>query len=76
MAVWRVSGTTTINVYVEVEAETLEEAIDICDSNINLTEYCDGNIGVDSYYADEISDVEVSENGYIDWSEEWSKEVM
>lgn len=76
MAIWRVSGTTVINVYVEVEAETLEEAIDICDSNIGLTEYCDGNIGVDSYYADEISDVEVSENGYIDWSEEWSERVM
>ena len=71
MAVWRVNGTTTIDVYVEVEAETLEEAIDICYSEVNLAEYCNNTLGVESPY-----DAEISENGYIDWSEEWSERVM
>lgn len=71
MAVWRVSGETVINVYVEVEAETLEEAIDMCWNEVKLTEYCDGTLGVESPY-----DAEISDNGYIDWSEEWSEEVM
>ena len=70
MKKWRVCGITTINLYVDVEAETLEEAIDIADSDVSLSEYIDGSIGAE--YS-EAENVDITENGWFEWQAEYSE---
>lgn len=71
MATFRINGTTIVDVYVEIEAETLEEAIEIADNICTLEEYNGGYVGVDSGGYDS----EMCANGWIEWHEEYSEEV-
>ena len=48
METYKVHGKVVMDIYVEVEAEDIEEAIDICESGVGVKEYCDGSIGVES----------------------------
>lgn len=64
MGIYRIVGTTTINIYATVEAESEAEAIGIAERDICLEEYCDGTIGA---YSTDCDDVELSENGWIDF---------
>lgn len=74
MATFRINGTTIVDVYVEVEAETLEEAIEIADEHYHIEEYCNNTIGVeDNSY--ELPEGEIVSNGWIEWHEEYSEEV-
>ena len=49
MATFRINGTTIVDVYVEVEAETLEEAIEKADDSCRHEEYTNGTMAVESY---------------------------
>ena len=69
MAVWSVHGSVVMDIYAEVEADTIEEAIEICENDVRVTEYCDGTIGVD-YNDDCIEDVETDASGnWVSWEE-------
>lgn len=70
MAMYRVCGATTINVYLDIEADSLEEAIELAEDNANLVEYCDGSLGIYCDY-----DGNISENGWFEWYEEYSEEI-
>lgn len=76
MAKFNVCGTMFVNVEVEVEAETLEEAMDIVSGDVYPESYVNETIGVE-YGSDAITSVVVDACGFnnIDWSEEWSEEV-
>ncbi len=69
MAQFRVHGTTVIDIYVTVEAETMEEAIEIAEDNVRMVEYCNETIGAETYGAETYGGAEVCENGYIDWND-------
>lgn len=71
MAKFRVNGTTVVDIYVEVEADTLEEAIEKAEDSCSLEEYANGTMGVESYEYD----VDVCATGWIEWNEEYSEEV-
>ena len=70
MKKYKVCGATTINIYVEIEANSLEEAIEIADNEVRLTEFADGSIGLDSDYEGEIT-----ENDWFEWYDEFSEEI-
>lgn len=69
MAKFRVNGTTIVDIYVEVEADTLEEAIEKAEDSCTLEEYTNGTMGVESYEYD----VDVCANGWIEWHEDYSE---
>lgn len=72
MAKWRINGTTVVDIYVEVEADTLEEAIDKADSEYHLEEYCNNTIGCESY---EYGEAEMCATGWIEWNEEFAEQI-
>ena len=48
MVMYEVSGEVVLTVYVKVEADSEEEAVEkVEDDNMYVTEYCDGTVGVD-----------------------------
>lgn len=71
LTTYRIVGATTVNIEVEIEAKSLEEAIEIADSTCRIVEYANNTIGVETNdgYGD------ITENGWIEWSEEYSCEV-
>lgn len=71
MATFRINGTTIVDVYVEIEADTLEEAIDKAEDTCRLEEYVNGCVGVENYEYD----VDMCASGWIEWHEEYSEEV-
>lgn len=71
MRKWRLVGYANVDVSISVEAETLEEAIDMASSEVTMTEYCNGTVGVDYWSADRISDGDTCCGSEIEWQEEW-----
>ena len=73
MRKWRLNGQVTLDVYVDVVAETLEEAIEIAEDDVSITEYCGAQVGVD-YYADEEDEADLVDGGMgIEWNETYSE---
>lgn len=68
MAIYNVNGTATIDVNLKIEADSLEEAMELAEDNFRLGEYCDGTIGLDCEY-----DGELVDNGWVEWNEEFSE---
>lgn len=80
MRKWRLYGYVAVDVSVSVTAETVDEAIDLAESRVVVTEYCNGTVGVD-YWNDEIEDSDISCSDNISWNEnyceleeEWEEE--
>ena len=71
---WKVNGVVMVDVYVEVMAETLEEAMQIVDDDVFMEEYANETVGAD-YNADEINEIELVCCDCIEWHEEYSEEV-
>ena len=72
MREWEIRGIVTLDVIVTVEAETLEEAIEIAEGDVSIEEYCGAQVGVDYGYADEVTDADLCDGGMgIEWHEEW-----
>lgn len=68
---YRVCGTVTVDVYVEIEAKSLEDAIEYAEENFEMTEYANGSLGVEDGNW-EFDDGEVTCGDYIRWHEEYS----
>ena len=72
MKEWEIRGQVLLDVTVTVEAETLEEAIEIAEDDVRLEEYCGAQVGLDYGYAEEVTDADLCDGGInIDWHEEW-----
>lgn len=66
---YRVRGTATVDIDLFIEADSLEEAMEIADENIDgLTEFADGTVGLDCEFEHDIID-----NGWVEWCEEYSE---
>ena len=65
MKKWIVNGVVTVDVYVEVEAETLQEAMEYADSNVGMVTYANETVGADDYEGDAKIEVFCSDN--IEW---------
>ena len=71
---YRIYGTVQVDVMVEIEAHSLEEAMDYAWDNYRMEEYCNGTIGCeDGGY--EFGDAEVTCCCDIDWHEDYSELV-
>lgn len=69
MAVYNVHGKVYMDIYVEVEAESIEDAIDICEGDISVNEYVNDTVGVEWGDCD-IEEVQVAAWGNeIEWEE-------
>ena len=70
MAKYMVSETTTMDVYVIVEAETEDEAMEkVEECGFSPEEYCNETVGV-SYSDDtDVSDVQISATGWIEFND-------
>ena len=71
MKKWRLCGCVNVDVYVSVEAETLEEAIEIAEDECRMEEYCNNTVGVDYWSADAVSDGDVCCSYEIEWEEQY-----
>lgn len=71
---FRINGVVMVDVYVEVVAETLEDAMEIVGDDVFMEEYANETVGAD-YNADEITDIEIVCSDAIEWHEEYSEEV-
>ena len=75
MAKFRVNGTTVIDVYVTVEADSLEEAMEkVEDMGFYTEEYCNEAVGVASS-EDDYEELEICSTDDITFNEEYSEEV-
>lgn len=75
MKQYELVGTVTCDVRIKVTAQSLEEAIELAEDGVSITEYCGGQVGVD-YWGDEFDAADMTEGGMgIEWSEEWSELV-
>lgn len=72
MKKYKVCGTTTVNIYVEIEANSLEEAIEIADNEVGFIEFADGSIGLDCDYDGEITNRDWYQ---FEWYSEFSEEI-
>lgn len=74
MAKYEVRGTTTLDVYVFVEAESEDEALEkVEEFNFTPEEYCNETVGVTFCEGDDedgaVSDVCVCATGWIDFND-------
>lgn len=69
MAIYNVNGTATIDVNIKIEAESLEEAMEIAEDYFQLNEYCDGTIGGEC----DGNEIELVDNDWIEWHKEFSE---
>lgn len=75
MAKFSVCGTMFVDVQVYVEADTLEDAIELASSDALAESYANETVGVE-IYSDDIELVEVNaDSSRIEWAEEWCEEV-
>ena len=71
---YRVCGTVMVDVYMEIDAPTLEDAIEYASDNCCIEEYANGTIGVeDGSY--NFGEGEVTCGNYVDWDENYSELV-
>ena len=76
MREWEIRGLVTLDVIVTVEAETLEEAIEIAEGDVSLEEYCGAQVGLDYGYADEVTEADLRDGGMdIEWHKEWCQQT-
>ena len=68
MKLFKIRGTSVIDIEVEIEAKSLEEAIQKCDEGISIDNYCNGTVGAVDYSCD-ANGVDTSSFGYIEWDE-------
>lgn len=69
---YRVCGKVSVDVYVEIDAPTLEDAIEYAENNFHMEEYCGGTIGCeDGNY--EFGEGEVTCCCDIDWLDDYSE---
>lgn len=68
---YRICGTVSVDIYAEIDANSLEEAMEYAEDNFRMEEYCNGTVGCeDGNY--EFSEAEVTCCCDIDWHEEYS----
>lgn len=72
MRKYRLNGTVTLDVYIDVVAESLEQAIEIAEDDVSITEYCGAQVGVD-YWIDGGMGIEWNET-YSELVEEWEED--
>ena len=73
MQEWKINGTITMDVYVTVRAESLEEAMKIADDDVVIEEYVGAQAGVE-YCADEIYDADFCDGGMgIEWLKQYAE---
>ena len=71
---YRICGTVSIDVYAEIDAPTLEDAMAYAEDNFRMEEYCNGTVGCeDGNY--EFGEAEVACCCDIDWHEDYSELV-
>lgn len=71
---YRVCGTVSVDVYAEIDAPTLEDALEYARDNFRMEEYCNGSVGCeDGGY--EFGDAEVTCCCDIDWWDDYSELV-
>ena len=71
---YRICGTVSIDVYAEIDAPTLEDAMAYAEDNFRMEEYCNGTVGCeDGNY--EFGEAEVTCCCDIDWHEDYSELV-
>lgn len=71
---YRVCGTVSVDIYAEIDAPTLEDALEYARDNFRMEEYCNGSIGCeDGGY--EFGDAEVTCCCDIDWWDDYSELV-
>ena len=71
---YRVCGTVSVDVYAEIDAPTLEDAMAYAENNFHMEEYCNGTVGCeDGNY--EFGEAEVTCCCDIDWHEDYSELV-
>lgn len=71
---YRICGTVSVDVYAEIDAPTLEDAMEYAENNFHMEEYCNGTVGCeDSGY--EFGEAEVTCCCDIDWEEAYSELV-
>ena len=76
MREWEIRGIVTLDVIVTVEAETLEEAIEIAEGDVSIEEYCGAQVGLDYGYADEVTDGDLTyDETDIEWHKEWCQQT-
>ena len=67
---YRLCGTVMVDVYIDIDAPTLEDAIEYAENNIAIEEYANGTIGVeDGGY--NFGDGEITCCDYINWAEDY-----
>ena len=70
MEKYEVYGQTIMDVYVTVEADSEEEAMEMVeDMGFGVEEYCDETIGVDCSDSDEFEELRVRASGTIDFTD-------
>ena len=71
---YKIYGAVSVDVYAEIDAPTLEDALEYARDNFEMVEYCNGSVGCedDSY---EFGDAEVTCCCDIDWYEDCSELV-
>jgi CRISPR/Cas system-associated protein Cas7 (RAMP superfamily) len=71
---YKIYGTVSVDVYAEIDAPTLEDALEYANDNFEIVEYCNGSVGCEdmSY---EFGDAEVTCCCDIDWCEDCSELV-
>ena len=71
---YRICGTVSIDVYAEIDAPTLEDAMAYAENNFHMEEYCNGTVGCeDRCY--EFGEGEVTCCCDIDWCDDCSELV-
>lgn len=71
---YRVCGTVSVDIYAEIDAPTLEDALEYARDNFRMEEYCNGSVGCeDGGY--EFGDAEVTCCCDIDWYDDYSELV-
>ena len=71
MRKFRIYGSALVDIDVEVEANTFEEAMAIVDTDVYVQSYVD-SVGIE-VTADEIHDYSIDSSCDIEWTEEYSE---
>ena len=71
---YRICGTVSIDVYAEIDAPTLEDAMAYAEDNFRMEEYCNGTVGCeDGGY--EFDDAELTCCCDVEWTEDGAEIV-
>ena len=58
---YRLCGTVMVDVYIDIDAPTLEDAIEYAENNVAIEEYANGTIGVEDAWNNFVTEIESQE---------------